>query len=313
MVIFYGSAMAMTAMSINNSVSDFARFFAVGLADATALQVGVLFGEMNEEGIHESVKCALRCCLIFCGFVCAVFLIFARQIAGLYISESGELMDMTVFTIRMVALQAVLSGILQPRITYLQAVGHTRNMQLLTILSRLVFVIPVAFLLGTLFGAYGILASYFVSDALSLFSVRYFYSFKYRKAFPSLENYLDLPEGFRRKPGDLIDLDVRNLEDISLISEQISLFCKGHRIDAKIGYRASLCFEELASNIVLHGFPKCKKSPGIDLRLVCDEKELVLRMQDNCASFNVERQIAMAISSGSQSGAPSTNNTICHS
>ncbi len=301
LVIFYGGAMAMTAMSVNNSVSDFARFFAVGLADATALQVGVLFGEMNEEGIHESVKCAVRYCTIFCGCVCALFLIFARPVARLYISEGGELLDMTAFTIRMIALQAVLSGILQPRITYLQAVGRTKNMQFLTILSKLVYAIPAAFLMGALFGAYGILASYLVSDVLSLLTVRCYYSIKDRKAVPRLEDYLNLPEGFRRKPGDLIDLDVRSLEDISLISEQIFLFCKGHRIDSKTGFRAALCFEELASNIILHGFPKCKKSPGIDLRLVYDEKELILRMQDNCAAFNIERQIAMAIREDNQS------------
>ena len=133
LIIFYGGAMAMTAMSVNNNVSDFTRFFAVGLADATALQMGVLFGEMNEEGIHESVKCALRYCALFCGCICALFLIFARPIAKFYISEDGELLNLTVFAIRMIALQAPLGGILQPRITYLQAVEHTKNMQLLTI------------------------------------------------------------------------------------------------------------------------------------------------------------------------------------
>ena len=65
LIIFYGGAIAMTAMSVNNSVGDFTKFFAVGLADATALQIGVLFGEMNEERIHESVKFALRCCAVF--------------------------------------------------------------------------------------------------------------------------------------------------------------------------------------------------------------------------------------------------------
>ena len=53
-----------------------------------------------------------------------LFLVFARPIAKLYISEDGELLDMTVFAIRMIALQAPLGGILQPRITYLQAVEH---------------------------------------------------------------------------------------------------------------------------------------------------------------------------------------------
>lgn len=300
LIIFYGGAMAMTAMSVNNSVSDFTRFFAVGLADATALMVGVLFGEMNEEGIHESVKCALRYCAVFCGCICVLFMIFARPIAKFYISEEGELLELTVFAIRMIALQAPLGGILQPRIAYLQAIEHIKNMQLLTILSKLVYVILSAFVLGAAFGAYGILASFLVSDLLSLQTVRWYYSLKNRKVFPNLSDYLDLPAGFRRKPWDVIELDIRNIEDISLTSEQIMMFCKGHKIDRKTGFRAALCFEELAANIIEHGFPRCTKNPGIDLRLVYDPKELIIRMQDNCASFDVERQIAMAVDEGSQ-------------
>ncbi|MCR5793902.1 MAG: hypothetical protein K6G61_00970 [Solobacterium sp.] len=299
LIIFFGGSMAMTAMSVNHSVSDFTRFFAVGLADATALQVGVLFGEMNEEGIHESVKCALRYCAVFCGLVCAVFFLFARPIAKLFIAEEGELLEMTVFTLRMIALQAPLAGILQPRISYLQAVEHIRNMQGLTLLSKLVYVVPAAFVLGTFFGAYGVLASFLVSDILSLLTVRWFYSFRKRKLSPGLDDYLDLPPDFHRQPGDIIDLDVRDLDDVSLTSEQIMLFCRGHKIGRKVGYSAALCFEELAANTIQHGFPKCKKNPGIDLRLVCNPKELIMRIQDNCAAFNVERQIAMAVSDNS--------------
>ena len=96
-------------------------------------------------------------------------------------------------------------------------------------------------------------------------------------------------------PGDIIELDVRNDEDISLTSEQIRVFCKGHKIKDSIGFKAALCFEELTSNIIQHGLPMCKKDPGIDLRMVYGPKELVMRIQDNCPAYNVERQIAMAV------------------
>ena len=41
-----------------------------------------------------------------------------------------------------------------------------------------------------------------------------------------------------------------------------------------------------------------KKSPGIDLRVVYDPNELIVRLQDNCPAFNVERQIAAIVSQG---------------
>jgi len=299
LIIFYGGAMAMTAMSVESSLCDFSQFFAVGLADTAAMLVGVLFGEMNDEGIREASNCIQRYCALFCGAVCLIFFVFARPIARLYISEDGELMKMTVFAVRMIALQTPLNGLVRPRITYLQAVGRTRNMQLLTTASFLAYVVLSAFVLGLAFGAYGILASFLVSDALCLVTVWIYYSVKTRKVIPQPEDFMALPENFHRSPGDVILLDVRDEEDVSLVAQQIQLFCKGHKIDMQTGYKAAVCFEELAVNTIRHGFPACKKDPGIDLRVVYDPDGLIVRMQDNCPSFNVERQIALTLSQGS--------------
>ena len=299
LIIFYGGALAMTAMSVESSLCDFSQFFAVGLADAAALLVGVLFGEMNDEGIREANKCIQRNCALFCGAICVLFFVFARPIAKLYISEDGELLDMTVFAVRMIALQAPLNGLVRPRITYLQAVGRTRNMQLLTAVSSVVYVVLSAFVLGVAFGAYGVLASFLVSDFLCLATIWAYYAIKTSRLIPTPEAYMALPENFCRSPGDVILLDVRDEEDVSLVAQQIQLFCKGHKVDRQIGYKAAVCFEELAVNTIRHGFPKCKKAPGIDLRVVYDPKGLIIRMQDNCPSFNVEREIAMTISNES--------------
>ena len=298
LIIFYGGTLAMTSMSVQNSLSDFSKLFAVGLADATALLVGVLFGEKNVEGIDESGRCVSRNCIRFCGAVCILFLIFARPIAKLYISEEGELLNMTVFAVRMIALQAPLYGFLRYRIAYLQAINRTRDMQLLSVLSTVIYVLLTAAALGAIFGKYGILACFPVSDFLSLATVWAYYSIKTRKLLPSKSDYQALPENFQLSPGDVILLDIRDEDDVSLVSEQIQMFCKGHGIDEKSGYEAAICFEELAVNIIRYGFPKCKKQPGINLRLVYDPKELILRLQDNCPPFNVEREIAMAISKG---------------
>lgn len=203
---------------------------------------------------------------------------------------------MTAFAIRMIALQAPLNGLVRPRITYLQSIGRTRNMQALTALSSLGFVALSAFVMGAAFGAYGVLTSVLLSDLLCLVTVWAWYAIKTRNLLPTPEDYLALPESFHRSPGDVIALDVRNEKDVSLVAHQIQLFCKGHGIDKETGYEAAVCFEELAEMTIRRGFPKCKKKPGIDLRVVYHPKELIIRMQDNCPSFNVEREIALAFS-----------------
>ena len=137
----------MAAMSIWVNYSEFIQSLAVGLADTTALMVGVLYGEMNDEGIRESSNCVLRSCARFCGLACVLLLIFARPVARIYVREEGALMEMAV-------------------------------------------------------------------------------------------------------------------------------------------------------NIIKHGFPKCKKHPGINLRVVYDDENLILRLQDNCPVFDVERESALAMHQG---------------
>lgn len=298
LIIFYGGAMAMTAMSVESSLCDFSQFFAVGLADAAALLAGVLFGEMNDEGIEETGRCVHRYCARFCGTICVLLLIFARPVAKLYIPEEGELLNLTTFAVRMIALEAPLYGLLRPRIAYMQAVNRIRNMQVLTALSSLFYVVMSAFVLGTAFGAYGVLACLPMSDFLSLTTVWLYYAVKNRRLVPTREDYLALPEDFHRSPADVIHLDIRHADDISVVSEQIHLFCRGHKIDEDTSYSAALCFEELASNTIEHGFQNCKKEPGIKLRMVYDSGELILRMLDNCPAYNVERQIAMTVNEG---------------
>ena len=126
-------------------------------------------------------------------------------------------------------------------------------------------------------------------------SVWIFYAVKCKKILPSPEDYLALPDSLHCKAGDVISLDIRDTEDISLVAEQIQLFCRGHKIDAKTGMKAALCFEELAVNIINFGFPKCKGQPNIDLRMVYSHDELVMRLRDNCPMFDVEHNIAKEI------------------
>lgn len=167
-------------------------------------------------------------------------------------------------------------------------------------LSSLVYLIISAFALGKLFGAYGVLASNIVCAILTLLTVWLYYAVKNKKLLPAPENYLNLLDDLHIGPGDIISLDIRDKKDISLVAEQIQMFCRGHKVDKKTGVKAAVCFEELAVNIISFGFPKCKKKLGIDLRLVYSKNEIIMRLRDNCPLFDVERHIAEDITASGE-------------
>lgn len=298
-IISYGGAIAMSALSVRNSLSNFVEIFGAGIASAVALLTGMYYGEINEEAIEEVNACERRWIFRCCGCVCVLVLLLAPLIARLYVSEDGELLRMVTFVIRMLALQNPLQALIANRIKYLQATGHRRNMNLLIFAAQLVFVLLSAFVLGRAFGVYGILACFTVSDALSLLAIYVFYGIKCRTHFPTRRDFLALPAEFYLHPGDVISLDIHSMEDVTLTSEQIMLFCKGHKVDRKIAYFAALSFEELAANTVEYGFPQNRsKRPIIDLRAVITGDMFVMRLRDNCPQFDITKQIAAVNAAG---------------
>ena len=294
-IIAYGGALAMSALSVRNSFSNFVEIFGAGIASAVALLTGLYYGEVNGEGIEAVDACEKRAITVCCGSVCILLFLFAPFIAGFYVSADEELYRMVTFAIRMLALQNPLQALITSRIKYLQAIQRKHNMNLLIFVAQLAFVLLSAFVLGRFFGVYGILACFTVSDALTLLAVGVFYAIKCRKHFPSRRDFLTIPNEFNLAPGDLISLDIRSMDDVSLASEQISLFCKGHKIERKTAYYTALCFEEIAANVVEYGFPQNRSAhPIIDLRIVITENKFVIRMRDNCPQFDVTKQIAVA-------------------
>ena len=304
-IIAYGGTAAMSALSVRNNFSNFTEIFGAGIASAVSIMVGLYYGEVNEEAIDEVFSYSHKLIYFFSGSVCVLLFIFARPVAHLYVTESGEILNMVTFSMRMLAVQTVLQAVIASRIKYLQAIRRRLNMNLLIFSAQLVFVLLSAFVLGKLFGVYGILACYTVSDALTLLAVAVLYSVKCRTPLPTQKDFLNLPDEFYLKQGDVISFDIRSKEEAALASEQIMLFCKGHRLDRKTAFYASLCFQELADNIVEHGFPKnSSESPMFDLRAVITDGNFVLRMRDNCPQYDVTEHFALA----NEEGADPTKN-----
>ena len=292
-IISYGGAVAMSALAIRNNFFDFVNILPTGIVGATSLLVSIYYGEVNEEAIRSTGSYVHRLWLAVSGGTCVILLVFARPIAGFYVSDNRELMDLCTFAIRALGLQIPVSTLVQARCGYLQAIHKTKNMQIVTILSYLVCVIASSFVMGQLFGTYGILACFTVSELLVLIMIEIYYMIKCRKLRLSPEDYLDLPGNFHLSPGDVISLDVRDLEDASLASEQIILFCKGHKIDKRTGYFAGLCAEELTSNVIKFGFTESRGTDKtIDLRVVIWDHKMVIRICDNCPAFDIQKKIA---------------------
>lgn len=95
-----------------------------------------------------------------------------------------------------------------------------------------------------------------------------------------------IPQEFGVCPEDRLDITVRSMEEVVCVSRQVQNFCQEKGIDDRRSYFAALMVEEMAGNIVSHGFRKDSKRHSADLRIAYKNQSLILRIKDDCIPFD---------------------------
>lgn len=123
------------------------------------------------------------------------------------------------------------------------------------------------------------------SGILTVIVVFVYTIIKNRRLPNKLEDYLVFDENFGVDESNRIDINIANMNDFINLSEKVVDFSKQHGIDDRRSMIVGLCIEEMAGNIVLHGFDE-KKAYSIDARIVYKDDGLLIRIKDNCKMFN---------------------------
>ncbi len=84
---------------------------------------------------------------------------------------------------------------------------------------------------------------------------------------------------------------MRSVEEVVDVSRQIQQFCLERGVDPRRALLAGLSMEEMAGNIVEHGFGKDGRKHAVDVRVVHKNDDVILRIKDDCVPFDPsERQ-----------------------
>ena len=171
-------------------------------------------------------------------------------------------------------------------VCYGQAAGKRALVHVLALLDGVVCVAGFTALLIPWLG----INSVYVANVLNgivCFLVIVLYARIKTKRFPAdVEQLMVIPNDFGAEADARIDVAVRSMDEVLLVSKQITGFCRRRGIGERRVYLASLCMEEMAGNIVEHGFTKDHKRHSIDIRVVHKEDSVILRIRDDCVPFD---------------------------
>lgn len=298
LVVLVGGGIGMSVLALHGTVLDFVNIIPFGIAGALGILAGITYGERNEEDMLSFGVLAHRYIFRSSLLISVLLVLFRRQIAGFFLNTDSEGFPLMLYAVTCIAANSLMNAFVYSWVSYLQAVGKGREAQRMETAVNLVCYLALAFLLSFLMGIKGTFAAFPASTALALAGVFRIYEKRSGRRRPKAEDYLGMGGNTYDRVRDAIAYPVATPEECALLSEQIMLLCKGHRLSQKTGYFAGLAAEEITTNALAYGGNSGKGKPVLDVRVVIADGTLILRMRDNGQAFNLSSLSKMVAEDG---------------
>lgn len=288
---FVGSVGISAFSAANNFLSLFWAIPA-GMLAVSRMLFSVSVGEEDRQTLTDVMRnmmyrfVPIQCVISLLIILCAVPF---TQI--FYQDPSQAVYQMTVMGFRILPICMPLSVICMHFTCY----GQISNKQVLIhTLALLDGVVCVAGFTALLIRGMGIRSVYIanVLNGVVTTIVIFLYAWVMNKRIPrNMEELMVIPADFGAAEEERMDLSVHTMEEVVSVSRQVQEFCAARGISKRSAYLAGLAMEEMAGNIVDHGFRKDKRSHSIDVRVTHKKDDVILRIKDDCVPFDPgERQ-----------------------
>ena len=269
-------------------------FWAVpaGMLAVSRMLISVSVGEEDRHTLADVIRVMFRRFLPLQGLISALIILCAVPLTRIFYHDPTEpVYMMTVWGLRILPLCMPLSIICMHFTCYGQASGKQVLVHLLSLLDGVVCVAGFTALLIRFMGMNSVYVANVLNGIVTTLVI-IGYAWLKKKRFPrNVEELMVIPDEFGAPESERMDMSVKSMDGVISIAEQVQRFCLERGVDERRAYLAGLAMEEMAGNIVDHGFRKDKKTHSVDVRVVHKGDDVILRIKDDCVPFDPgERQ-----------------------
>jgi len=265
----YVGSVAISAFATANNFLGLIWAIPGGMLAVSRLIISVSMGEEDRQTLTDVMRSMftryipLMCAVVLAIIVCAV------PLTTLFYQDAAQpVYIMTVSGFRILPLCMPLSIICMHFNCYAQASGKQGFIHLQSLLDGVICVAGFTALLIPFLGM--------------------------NSVYSNMEELMVIPDSFGVPPEDRLDFSVRSMEDVVSVAQRIQSFCRSKGITERSAYLAGLSMEEMAGNVVSHGFTKDKRNHSVDVRVVKKDEDLILRIKDDCIPFDPGERQKMA-------------------
>lgn len=265
-----------------------------GMLAVSRMLISVSVGEEDRQTLQDIMRVMFRRYIPVLAGVSAVLIACARPITMLYYQDSSDpVFMMTVWAFRLLPLCFPLSCIKDHFVCYGQASGKRLLPHLIPVLDGVVCVAGFTAVLIPLLGMPSVFLANVLNGVVSLLVVLIF-AWAAGRRFPrTMEELMVIPPHFGAREEERLDIAVTTAEEVVMVSRQVQQFCALRGLDGRRACLGALALEEMAGNVVSHGFTKDRRKHTVDIRVVCREGKLILRIKDDCIPFDPGDRLAM--------------------
>ena len=287
LVLKYVGSVGVSAFAASNSLLAVIWAYPFGVMAVERMLYSISMGEEDRRSLTDTLHIVLtKCMLIMIGIV-VLLVLLAEPLTRLYYRDVADpVYHMTVMGFRILPLCMPLSLVSLSYACFAQVAEKKKISIILPIVDGAVGVVICSLVLIPLLKMNGLYISNILNGVICLILIVCSAWLSSRRFPRNAEGLLALPESFGVSEDERLDITVRNIEDAMTVSQQVIDFCTDRGIDHKRAYYAGLCLEEMAGNVVLHGFVKDNKAHSLDIRVSHSGDDVILRLRDNCIAFD---------------------------
>ena len=288
LLIRYGGSGGLPAMSAFNMITGLFIALCLGAGSVVRMLTSVFIGEDDREAVPEIIRIVYTRVMPLCIGLGILVFVFAPQLAGIFFPDHGteafqetrKLFSIYGFCIPLVLVCAVSSD-------YFQALDRKAFVNLVSVFDGFLGMVLPAVFLARVYGATGVWIALFLGIAVTA-SMGFIYSIVCNRGIPrTLSEWLLIDQTFGPDINPHFSTTIRNIGEVTSVSEKVQRFCCANGVPDREAMYTALCLEEIADNIVNHGFHAGRGSHTADIRVVIKKYGKVFTsVRDDCIPFD---------------------------
>ena len=288
---FVGSA-GISAFAAANNLLGIVWAVPSGMLAVSRMMISVSVGEEDRQTLTDVMRVMFsRFIPLMTGIVAAIVLL-AKPLAGIFYKDPlEEVYMMTVWGLRIMPLCMPFEIICMHLTCYGLTSGKNALIHVTSLLDGVVFVAGFTAILIPWLKINSVYVANVLNGIGCVLAFLLYAVIKNRRMPRNMEELMVIPEGFGVPKEERLDVTLKSVEEVVSVSTKVQEFCLERGINGKRAFYAALFLEEMAGNVVEHGFTKDRKSHTVDIRVSHKEEDVILRIRDDCVPFDPgERQ-----------------------